>query len=133
MTQQDQPSRAEGDRTLTIRHTAAHGLQLLGVGGHGPLAVAAVGMAADDQAAVPLPADTVQLLWGREGETAGQDQGDGPITRPARPGTGPYVTVGSGEAPWRPPPAQAPPTWLLRQWRSTRLPRRSQTTMRPRL
>lgn len=47
---------------LTIRHAVAQGLWLLGVAGHGPLTIAAVGMAADNQAAVPLPADILQLL-----------------------------------------------------------------------
>lgn len=33
--------------TLTVRHEAAEGLWLLGVTGHGPLAVAAIGVTAD--------------------------------------------------------------------------------------
>lgn len=44
---------------LTVRHAVAQGLWLLGVTGHAPPAVAAVRMAADDQVAVPLPADVL--------------------------------------------------------------------------
>lgn len=40
---------------------------MLGVRRHRPLAIAAIRMAADNQAAIPLPADTVQLLPGRKG------------------------------------------------------------------
>lgn len=71
-------------RALTVRHTAAQGLRLQGVTGHGPLAVAAVRMAADNQTAVPLPADVLQLLHGgkRERVREGWDQGCGSIACP---------------------------------------------------
>lgn len=48
---------------LTVRYRAAQGIRVLGVTGHGPLAVAAIGVAGDDQAAIPLPAGILQLLW----------------------------------------------------------------------
>lgn len=60
------PGPRQADGALTVRLAATRGLPLLGVGGHGPLAVAAVGVAADNQAAVSLPADVLQLLRGRK-------------------------------------------------------------------
>lgn len=121
-------------RALTVRHVAAQGLRWLGVGGHRPLVIAAVRMAADNQAAVPLPAHVLQLLRGGEAESAGWDQGGSPLARTPTPRhMGCMGYAGSGRATWRLPLSQAPPTWLLRKWQSTRLPRRSQMTTRPRL
>ena len=73
-------------RALTVRHTAAQGLRLRGVTGHGPLAVAAVRMAADNQMPVPLPADVLQLLHGGKGERERAKAGiRGAVPSPAPP------------------------------------------------
>lgn len=52
---------------LTIRRAAAQRLWLWGVPGNGPLAIAAIGVAADNHVAIPLPTDALQLLQGRRG------------------------------------------------------------------
>lgn len=59
------PGPRQAGGALTVRLTAPRGLPLRGVGGRWPLAVAAVGMAADNQTAVSLPAHVLQLLRGR--------------------------------------------------------------------
>ena len=86
-------------RALTVGHTAAQGLRLRAVAGHAPLAVAAVGMAADDQAAVPLPEDVFQLLRGGKEETARVGWGRGAVPSPAPPASdrGWMCQVGVGE------------------------------------
>lgn len=53
-------------RKGTVRLAAAQGLLSLGVSGYRPLAIAAVRMAADNQTAIPLPADVLQLLAAEE-------------------------------------------------------------------
>lgn len=98
-------------RALTVRHTAAQGLRLQGVTGHGPLAVAAVRMAADNQMAVPLPADVLQLLHGGKGERVreGWDQGCGSIA------CTPMSQMGARCVMWGLGEPCGTPTWLLRK------------------
>lgn len=87
-------------RALTVRHTAVQGLRLLAVAGHGPLAVAAVGVAADNQTAVPLPANVLQLLCSGKGarETARAGVGGGgSIACAPTPQTGLHVLHGARE------------------------------------
>lgn len=127
------PGLHEAGGELTVRHTVAQGLRLLGIAGHRPLAVTAVGMAADNQAAVPLPADILQLLQRRRGRVCRLGSGCWSYhPYPHVPAQGLY-DMGAWESPVAPATLLAWPTWLLRKWQSARLPCRSQITMRPRL
>lgn len=89
---------------LTIRHAAAQRLWLWGVPGNGPLAVAAIGVAADNHVAVPLPADALQLLQGRRGR--GRRPGSGCCCcRHRHPQASAQGCLGGRHSPCPPPPA----------------------------